>query len=100
MVAPWMFEPLFRKVPGIGEDWQIALEKEGNKDRLEFRMESQGTAESSQIRERFLTVFREELPDAWKLYQMDLCKLDAKVFPKGTLRDERKLKRIVDNRKF
>jgi phenylacetate-CoA ligase len=99
-IAPWMFEGLFGRVDGIGADWQIAVEKEGNKDRLEFRMEAADGLEEAHVRESFLSAFKSELPDVWKLYEMGLCTLDAKVMPKGSLRGPRKLRRIVDNRKF
>jgi len=98
--APWVFEPVFGKVEGITVDWQIAIDKEGNKDRIEFRMESSDGVENGTIQERFWSVLKGELPDIWKLYEMGLCKMDSKVLPKGTLREARKLRRIVDNRKF
>lgn len=98
--APWQFEPVFGRVEGITADWQIAIEKEGNKDLIEFRMEASNGAEPGSIRERFLAALKDELPDVWKLYEMKLCNVDTKVLPKGALREARKLRRIVDNRKF
>ncbi len=98
--APWIFEPVFGKVEGITADWQIAIDKEGNKDKIEFRMETSGGEASGLIQERFLAVLKNELPDIWKLYEMNLCKMGTSVLPKGSLRETRKLRRIVDNRKF
>ena len=99
-LAPWMFEPVFRKIDGITDDWQVAIDKEDNKDLIEFRMESSNGLEHSEIRDRFLLTFKNELPDVWKLVEMKLCRLETKVLPKGSLRGPRKLRRIVDNRKF
>ncbi len=98
--APWMFEPVFGKVEGITADWQIAIDKKENKDHIEFRMEVSDGIDAGRIQERFLTVLKSELPDVWKLTEMSLCHLDTKVMPKGALREGRKLRRIVDNRKF
>jgi phenylacetate-CoA ligase len=99
-IAPWMFEPVFRQVDGIAEDWQIAVSKDGNKDLIEFRMENADGASESVLKDRFFAALKSELPDAWKLSQMELCRLDTRVVPKGSLRAERKLRRIVDTRKF
>jgi phenylacetate-CoA ligase len=99
-LTPWMFEAVFTKVPGITQDWQVAVDKKDNKDFLEFRMEALNGSEHSLIKERFMDLFKSELPDVWYLCQMQLCQLDTKVLPKGTLRDGRKLRRILDNRKY
>jgi len=99
-LTPWMFEAVFTKVPGITQDWQVAVDKRDNKDFLEFRMEALNGSEHSLIKDRFMDIFKSELPDVWKLCQMQLCQLDTKVLPKGTLRDGRKLRRIQDNRQF
>ena len=99
-LTSWMFEAIFDKVPGITQDWQVAVDKRDNKDFIEFRMEAVNDSEQSQIKDRFMVLFKSELPDVWKLWQMRLCTLDTKVLPKGTLRTERKLKRILDNRRY
>ncbi len=99
-LAPWMFEELFRQVDGIAEDWQIFIDKDGLKDILEFRMEVSNGEDPTAIKNQFLKAFKSGLPDVWKLCEMDLCKMDTKIFPKGTLREGRKMKRILDNRKF
>ena len=98
--APWIFEPVFGKIEGITADWQIIIDKEGNKDKIEFRMEASSGEENGMIPERFLAALKNEQPDIWKLYEMNLFKIGTSVLPKGTLRESRKLRRIVDNRKF
>ena len=98
--APWLFEPVFAKVPEISADWQIVIDKEENKDSIEFRMESDKNGGKDGIGEKFFVVLADELPDVWKLYKMDLCRMRTKIVPKGSLRESRKLRRIVDNRRF
>ena len=99
-MAPWMFEPVVRSVGGLGEDWQIEIEKVGHKDLVRLNVESQAGPDDAGIKERLFSGLRTYLPDAWKLYQMDLCKLDVRIFPKGSLREGRKLVHMVDKRKF
>ncbi len=99
-LAPWMFEPVLGSVPGLGEDWQIVVDKEGNKDLVELHVESTNGKSDQEIKENIFTGLQSHLPDAWNLYQMDLCKLDVKIFQKGSLRKGRKLSRLVDRRKF
>lgn len=99
-LAPWMFEPVLASVPGVGEDWQIVVCKDGNKDLVELHVESVNGRSDPEIKENVFSVVRSQLPDCWNLFQMGLCKLDVKIFPKGSLRTGRKLSRLVDQRKF
>jgi phenylacetate-CoA ligase len=99
-LAPWMFEPVVESVPGLGEDWQVVIDKEGNKDLVELHVESVNGKSDSEIKEKIFSCFQSQLPDSWNLFRMDLCKLDVKIFQKGSLRTGRKLPRLVDRRKF
>ncbi len=99
--APWIFEPLFSEIKGIGPDWQIVIDKRGPKDLLEFHVENEnGGRNESELREEFFGRFKKHLTDAWKAYEMGLCFMDLKAHPKGTLREGRKLSRLVDRRRF
>ena len=99
-LAPWMFEPIVQGVPELTQDWQIVIEKAGNKDLIKLHVESVNGLDPNKIKERVLALFQANLPDAWKMAQMDFCKLDIGVFPKGSLRQGRKLARLVDRRVF
>ncbi len=99
-VAPWMFEPVLESVTGLGEDWQIVIDKEGNKDLIELHVESVNGRNDQEIKENIFSSLKSQLPDSWNLYQMNLCKFDVKVSPKGSLRTGRKLLRLMDRRKF
>ncbi len=97
-IAPWMFEPLFQRVDGLG-DWQVVVDKDGKKDLVSFHLESDGSAGSAS-RETVLSEFKKEFGEAWRVREMGLLAIDVKFFPKGALRNGRKLRRIIDNRKF
>ncbi len=100
-IAPWMFEPLFKGMDGITEDWQITVDKEGNKDLITFNVETKnGSLNEAELKEKVHLKIKKELPENWKFYESGYVKIDAKVHPKGTLRTDRKLKRILDRRKF
>ena len=100
-LAPWIFEPIFSSIPGIGPDWQIEITKDRNKDRILFHVESQnGSTDMSRLREEIFSRFQKDLKDAWRCYEAGLFYLDLEVHPKGTLRTGRKLLRLVDRRKF
>ena len=99
-LAPWMFEPVIGGVNGLGEDWQILVDKDGHKDLVTVQVEASNGALSDALKKGVLDGIRSHLPDAWKLYEMDFCKLDVRVLPKGSLRQGRKLARLVDKRRF
>jgi len=109
-LAPWMFEAIFGalnigahgRAPVLGEDWQIVIQKEGDKDRIELHVEGmngEGAGETD-VREKVFRQIEFQLTDAWKSYQLGLFKMDLKLHPAGTLRQGRKLVRLIDKRKF
>lgn len=98
-IAPWMFEGIFSRITGLG-DWQIEVAKEGPKDTVTFHVEMPDSANESTVKSRVLDEIRRDFSDAFKITEMGLLHIHFKTHPKGTLRDGRKLKRIVDNRKF
>lgn len=102
-IAPWMFEPIFKDIDEIGEDWQVTVAKDGNKDLIELHVEVKKNVEGTDvIRAKVLSNMKRDLHEAYKIIEMGatFMKIDLKFHPAGTLRTGRKLKRIVDNRKF
>ncbi len=99
-IAPWMFETLFSGFQGIVADWQIEVTKEesGVKDRVTFHLEHAGDAAA--LRAQFLDAFGREFPEQTRQGKMGLFSMDVAVHAPGSLRTGRKLKRIVDKRKF
>jgi phenylacetate-CoA ligase len=100
-IAPWMFETLFSSLEGAGPDWQIVVEKRGNKDVLTFHFEGEGTnGHAEKLQKLFIDFFRKDFAEAWRVHEMGLFFMDLKVHPKGALRQGRKLVRILDRRSF
>lgn len=97
-IAPWMFESVFSQILGV-DDWQIVVDKEGIKDRVELHFETLESPDS--LESRVMDGLRREFSDACKIADMGLLTLKAVAHSKGTLRgQDRKLRRIVDKRVF
>ena len=100
-LAPWMFEPILNSIQGLSSDWQIIIEKDSHKDLIELHVEAlDGAVNPSDLKEIIFSNIRKELTDAWKSYELGLFKMDLRLHAKGTLRNGRKLMRLVDKRKF
>jgi len=99
-IAPWMFKDLFANVPGLCDDWQIVISKEGTKDLVEFNVECLDGHDPVQLRDAVLAAFRAQWPEEARVVGMGLLRVDVKAHAKGTLRQGRKMPRLVDRRKF
>ena len=100
-LAPWIFEPFFSDILDIGPEWQIEITKDRNKDRIVFHFEEKnGSLDVSQLKKEVFSRFQKNLKDAWRCHEAGLFFLDVEVHPKGSLRTGRKLKRLVDKRKY
>ena len=102
-LAPWMFEPIFKGIPDIGDDWQVTVDKDGNKDLIELHVETKnGAVDTENLRNKILSNMKRELTEAYKVAEIGgtFMTIGLKVHPQGTLRTGRKLKRIVDKRKW
>lgn len=94
-----MFEDLFAKIPGLADDWQIVITKEGAKDLIEFRVECADGQDAGAIGAGVLAAFRTQWPEEARVVGMGLLRVDVKRHPKGTLRQGRKMPRLVETRK-
>lgn len=99
-IAPWMFEPLFAEIGGIGPDWQVTVEKEGAKDVVSFHVEKGDGVDAAALKAKTLGVFKMRFPESWRVSEMGLLKVDVAVHAPGALRTGRKLRRILDKRVF
>jgi phenylacetate-CoA ligase len=99
-IAPWMFEPFFAEIAGIGPDWQVVVEKDGKKDVVSFHVEKTDGADETALKAKTLSVFKIRFPESWRVSEMGLLKVDVAVHTAGTLRTGRKLRRIMDKRVF
>lgn len=94
-VHPEFFAPLLADVPGLG-DWQVALREDDLSPVVQFRLEL--PAEASRPVDTILAALQRTYPDAWVAYCQRLIGVEVAVYPPGTLRWQRKLLRLVDER--
>src|SRR2546425_8383784 len=96
---PEFFEPLVRGVPGLANDWQVALYERDLTPVVQFRLELEGdgAARERAVQDVLGTLGRTR-PDAWLAYCQRLIDVEFAFFAPGTLRAGRKLLRLVDER--
>jgi phenylacetate-CoA ligase len=100
-LAPWMFEPVFGAVGGIGLDWQLILDKDNNLDRVILAVERLDAAKSdAEIKADILKEVENRLGEMWRYVKMGFGKMEVQIHPRASLRVGRKLLRLVDKRKF
>jgi phenylacetate-CoA ligase len=98
-VDPAMFEAILSPVPQISGNWQAAIRHRNHQDLCELRLELIGgdiATVSAQIKE----VLRTKFDTLWKDYQLGLFDLEFTEVPRGELRKERKLRRLLDERRW
>jgi phenylacetate-CoA ligase len=98
-ISPWVFESALRGVPGISDDWQVRVTRPGNKDRIEMHLELTNGENPAGIQELVRENLRARFSDFWKNYEMGLYELDFRFVSPGSLRQGRKLLRLVDDRR-
>lgn len=99
-VHPDFFEKILGPVPGLTDDWQVALQEKGGKQTFQFRMELQdGASRQDEIKRQIFDVIQKEHRLAWEAYMQKLADVEFVFHPKGTLRKGRKLLRLVDERR-
>lgn len=97
-VHPDFFEPLLQEVGGLG-DWQVALYERAGKPVFQFRLEAEGESAAREgAANAVLTALQRLRPEAWLGYCQRLVDIEFAFFHPGTLRRERKLLRLVDER--
>lgn len=99
-VGPWVFAELLRDAPGASAEWQAVVTSDGRRDVIELRVETQDLAAQHCIEAAVLAGLRGRFPDFWKNYEMRLYELRVAARPPRSLRTERKLRRVVDDRQM
>jgi phenylacetate-coenzyme A ligase PaaK-like adenylate-forming protein len=100
-VHPDFFESILGSVPGLVEDWQVALYEKNGKQTFQFRLELEnGSLGQDEIRNRVLASIESSHKLAWNAYKQRLADIEFVFHPRGTLRKGRKILRLVDERGF
>jgi phenylacetate-CoA ligase len=99
-VGPWVFEQVLRNVNGQGADWQAVIKHDGRRDLVELCLELDHFDHQVDVQQRVFDNLRAEFADFWRNREMGLY--DLRVIPcqPGSLRNGRKLKRVIDQREM
>jgi phenylacetate-coenzyme A ligase PaaK-like adenylate-forming protein len=97
-LSPWFFEQLLDDLPGISRDWQVGIQRTGNRDTIEFRVELVDGASDQSVGVAVKDRVKERIPDSWRNYELGLFEFGFKTTTPGALRTGRKLRRLVDER--
>jgi phenylacetate-CoA ligase len=99
VLYPQMFERILGPLEGcdISRDWQVAMKMRGLREVMEIHVES-AAGKADELRQMILKRISREYPDVTRHLSMDIYDLHVLVHPPGSLRGDRKLKRIVDAR--
>jgi phenylacetate-CoA ligase len=99
-VGPWVFDEVIRGVAGAEDEWQVIVSQENQQDILELRLETSNGATRSDLNDAVLLNLRDRFSDFWKNYEMKLYDLRVVPCASGSLRNGRKLQRVVDQRRM
>jgi phenylacetate-CoA ligase len=99
-VGPWVFEEVLRNVNGHGADWQAVIKHDGRRDVVELHLEVAHFDHQPEVEHAVLDNLRAGFADFWKNYEMKLYEFRVVPCALGSLRNGRKLKRVVDQREM
>jgi phenylacetate-CoA ligase len=98
-VHPDMCVDLLRGAPGIGDEWQVALTQRDLRPVFEFRLEGEdSTAHRDAVHTHICRRLAEGYPLSWTKTEQRMVDIAVRFVPPGTLRPQRKLRRLVDER--
>jgi phenylacetate-CoA ligase len=100
-VGPWVFDEILRGIPVVGDDWQVAVDHDGQRDVVTLHLEMNDPSARSEAERLVHGHVRERFPDFWKNREMGLYELRVVAGRIGILRGSgRKLRRVIDNRRM
>lgn len=101
-IASWMIEPAVERLEPRAGEWQLGVSRGPNKDLLELRVEMENTSSPEQVRLQALAAMKQgPMATAAGGIDQGLADLSVKLFAPNALKGQaRKLKRILDTRKF
>ena len=95
---PEIFERLLHEVPGIGENWQVAVRQEGRHDILEFRLELTNGISTAKVEAAIQANLQNLYPDIWANLACGMYQVVFRFVPTGSIEQGRKQRRLVDER--
>ena len=99
-VGPWVFDEVLRGVNGQGADWQAIIKHDGRRDVIELCVELAHSNHQRDVERAVLDNLRAGFADFWKNYEMKLYEFRVLPCAPGSLRNGRKLKRVLDQREM
>ena len=99
-VGPWVFDEVLRGVNGQGADWQAIIKHDGRRDVIELCVELAHSNHQRDVERAVLDNLRAGFADFWKNYEMKLFEFRVLPCEPGSLRNGRKLKRVLDQREM
>ena len=98
-IHPSFFEVIFKEIPEITEDWQVAVRHRDVKEVLELRVELKEESQPTEpVARKVKSTIETRYPDMWRNYVKGMFDIDFAFATKNTLRQKRKLRRLVDER--
>ncbi|HEY6118443.1 MAG TPA: AMP-binding protein [Pyrinomonadaceae bacterium] len=99
-IGPWVFDEVLRNVNGHGADWQAVIKHDGRRDVVELCVELAHSHHQPEVERAVLENLRVGFADFWKNYEMKLYEFRVVPCEPGSLRNGRKLKRVLDQRQM
>lgn len=100
-LVPWMFQEVLDGLPFRVNEWQVLLKQRGRRDLIELRAEiGSGAATQEEVRTAAIDGMRKKMPVAHQGILNGLADFGVELYAVGTLRQGRKVKRILDERDF
>jgi phenylacetate-CoA ligase len=96
---PEIFDNVLHDVPGISENWQVAVRQEGLHDILEFRLELTDGITPATVEDKIRKHLESRYPDLWANQACGMYRLAFRFSTPGTRAPARKPKRLVDERR-
>lgn len=95
---PEIFERLLHDVPGIADNWQVAICQEGVHDIMEFRLEMTNGVSPAAVEEAIQANLKARYPDVWANHACGMYQLNFRFLPPGSIERGRKRRRLIDER--
>jgi phenylacetate-CoA ligase len=95
---PEIFERVLHDVQGVSENWQVAVRQEGLHDILEFRLGLSDGVNPAVVESAVRENLNARYPDVWANHVCGMYRLAFRFLPPGNLAQDRKRRRLVDER--